>query len=173
MFDFCKIWTRSLIGRVFLIVGFSLSSFSKCVMCCFGQVSYFLVLFWIFKSICLCFLVILGDFGTEIHLDLKSRYRDFPSGPLVKNLPGNVGDRGSIPGLGRFLMPWGNWAHAPQLQRLHSRACEPQLLKPPCSRACMPQLLRLHATTTKSPCALEPVLCNRRSHCTEQPVHCS
>ena len=27
---------------------------------------------------------------------------DFPGGPVVKNLPANAGDTGSIPGLGRF-----------------------------------------------------------------------
>ena len=27
---------------------------------------------------------------------------DFPGGPMVKNPPANVGDTGSIPGLGRF-----------------------------------------------------------------------
>ena len=33
---------------------------------------------------------------------------DFPGGPVVKNLPANVGDTGSIPDLGRFHMPQGN-----------------------------------------------------------------
>ena len=28
--------------------------------------------------------------------------------PVVKNLPANTGDTGSIPGRGRFHMPWGN-----------------------------------------------------------------
>ena len=30
--------------------------------------------------------------------------RDFPGGPVVKNLPANAGDTGSISGLGRFHM---------------------------------------------------------------------
>ena len=30
--------------------------------------------------------------------------RDFPGGPMGKNLPANSGDTGSIPGLGRFHM---------------------------------------------------------------------
>ena len=30
---------------------------------------------------------------------------DFPGGPVVKNLSGNAGDTGSIPGPGRFHMP--------------------------------------------------------------------
>ena len=34
--------------------------------------------------------------------------RDFPGGPVVKNLPANAGDLGSTPELGRFLMQQGN-----------------------------------------------------------------
>ena len=34
---------------------------------------------------------------------------------VVKNLPANAGDMGSIPGLGRSPMPQSNWARAPQL----------------------------------------------------------
>ena len=33
---------------------------------------------------------------------------DFPGGPGVRNLPANPEDTGSIPGPGRFHMPWGN-----------------------------------------------------------------
>ena len=33
---------------------------------------------------------------------------DFPGGPVVKNLPANVGNTDSIPALGRFHMPWSN-----------------------------------------------------------------
>ena len=33
---------------------------------------------------------------------------DFPGGTVVKNLPANVGDTGSSPGLGRSHMPWSN-----------------------------------------------------------------
>jgi len=40
---------------------------------------------------------------------------DFPGSPVVKNLPVNVGDPGSIPGLGRSPMPRGNKPHVPQL----------------------------------------------------------
>ena len=32
----------------------------------------------------------------------------FPRGPVVKNLPANAVDTGSIPDLGRFHMPRGN-----------------------------------------------------------------
>ena len=37
---------------------------------------------------------------------------------MVKNLPPNEVDVGSIPALGRFHMLWGNEARAPQLQSL-------------------------------------------------------
>ena len=39
------------------------------------------------------------------YLMLKRKSWDFPGGPLVKNLPANAGDTGSIPGPGRFHMP--------------------------------------------------------------------
>ena len=32
----------------------------------------------------------------------------FPSGPVVKHPPASVRDLSSIPGPGRFYMPWGN-----------------------------------------------------------------
>ena len=32
----------------------------------------------------------------------------FPSGPVVKHLPCNAGDTGSIPSLGRFHLPQGS-----------------------------------------------------------------
>ena len=34
--------------------------------------------------------------------------RDFPGGTVVKNLPANAGDMGSIPGPGRSHMPQSN-----------------------------------------------------------------
>ena len=34
--------------------------------------------------------------------------KDFLGGPVVKNLPANAGDRGSISGPGKFHMPWSN-----------------------------------------------------------------
>ena len=74
----------------------------------------------------------------------------FPDGAVVENLPANAGDTGSSPGLGRSHMPRSNQARAPQLLSLHSRTCEPQLLKP---------------------AHLEPVLRNKRSHLNEKPAH--
>jgi len=35
----------------------------------------------------------------------KRIYWDFLGGPVVKNLPANAGDMGSVPALGRFHMP--------------------------------------------------------------------
>ena len=49
---------------------------------------------------------------------------------MVKSLPANAGDMGSIPGLGRFHMTQGNKAPVPQLLSLHSRACALQQEKP-------------------------------------------
>ena len=42
----------------------------------------------------------------------------FPGGAVVENLPANARDMGSSPGLGRFHMPWSNWAREPQLLSL-------------------------------------------------------
>ena len=39
---------------------------------------------------------------------IKNDKQDFPGGSVVKNLPANAGDTGSIPGLGRSHMPWSN-----------------------------------------------------------------
>ena len=54
---------------------------------------------------------------------------DFPAGPLVKNLPATAGDMGSISGLRRFHMPWGNSAQAPPLKSLPN--LEPALCSKP------------------------------------------
>ena len=79
---------------------------------------------------------------------LRSRINKlgFPGGAVVESLPANAGDTGSSPGLGRSHMPRSNWARAPQLLRLRSRAHKPQLLGP-------------WATITE-PAHLEPVLHN-------------
>ena len=47
------------------------------------------------------------DKQTETDSLLKVK-QDFPGGPVVKNLPANARDMGSIPGLEIFHMPWGN-----------------------------------------------------------------
>ena len=45
---------------------------------------------------------------SEGFISFKSCIRDFPAGPVVKNLPANAGDAGSIPGLGRSHMSCGD-----------------------------------------------------------------
>ena len=45
---------------------------------------------------------------------------DFPNGSVVRSLPANAGDTGSITGLGGFHMLRDSWAHAPQqLKPIH------------------------------------------------------
>ena len=61
----------------------------------------------------------------------------FPGGAVVKNPPANAGYMGSSPGPGGSHMLQSNWARAPQLLSLRSRAHEPQLLS-------------LRATTTEA-----------------------
>ena len=51
-------------------------------------------------------------------LVLLKKITDLPSGLVVKNLPANAADTGSIPGLRGSPMPWS------------SEACVPQQLKP-------------------------------------------
>ena len=46
----------------------------------------------------------------------KPNSQDFPGGTVVKNLPA-TGDMGLVPGSGRFCMPWGSYAHVPQLPK--------------------------------------------------------
>ena len=71
---------------------------------------------------------------------------DFPGGAVVGSLPTNAGDAGLIPGVGGSHMPQSDWAHAPQLLSLRSKAGEPKLLSP-------------HAATTEAraprACALQ------------------
>ena len=52
--------------------------------------------------------------------EYKSAYWDFPHGPVVKNLPADAGDMGSIAAPGRFHLPRANDTHEPQLASLLS-----------------------------------------------------
>ena len=52
----------------------------------------------------------------------------FPGGSVVKNLPTNAVDMGSIPCPGGSHMSWGDWAHVSQLLSLCFR--KPQLMSP-------------------------------------------
>ena len=54
-------------------------------------------------------------------------FRGHPGGSVVKNLPANAGDMGSIPDPGRSHMLQSNQARAPQLLSLFSRAHALQL----------------------------------------------
>ena len=50
---------------------------------------------------------------TELHNVTQEKHPqgdalDFLGGPAVKNPPANAGDMGSIPGPGRFHVPWSN-----------------------------------------------------------------
>ena len=40
--------------------------------------------------------------------ELKNHDQDFPGGLVVKNLPADAGDIDSIPGTGRYHIPWSN-----------------------------------------------------------------
>ena len=63
--------------------------------------------------------------------------RDFPSGPVVKNMPENAADTDSIPGP-RAKIPYAVGQlnpHATTTEPIHCGACESQLLKLAWSRA--------------------------------------
>ena len=84
---------------------------------------------------------------------LKSPLRDFPYGPVVKNLPSNTGDLGSIPGQGTKI------AHA--AGQLSPRATTTE---PTCSGAQEPQLERSLSAATKSPhAATEDLACRNKT----------
>ena len=73
----------------------------------------------------------------------------FPGGAVVGNPPASAGKMGSSPGPGGSHMPQSNYAGAPQLPSLWSRACEPQLLSPrTTTEVCAPGA---HAPQKKSP----------------------
>ena len=81
------------------------------------------------------------------HEWVTSLFKNFPSGPLVKNPPCNARDRGLIPGPGD---PTCCGASKPMSNNYW--AWTPQLLKPAC---------------------LELGLCNKRNHGSDKPVHCN
>ena len=92
---------------------------------------------------------------------------------MVKNLPANARDTGSIPGRERFHMPQSNSARGTQIWTQCSRAQEPQLLSPHAAtpEACVPQSLgsaRREATVMRSPSTTEKGSppCHQREACT-------
>ena len=42
----------------------------------------------------------------EMERALRMEAKDFPSGPVVKNMPAKAGDKGLIPGPRRLHRPW-------------------------------------------------------------------
>ena len=76
---------------------------------------------------------------------------------MAESPPANAEDMGLIPGLGKSHEPQSNYAHAPQVLSLSSRAIKPQLL------SCVLQ--------TRKPLCLEPMLRNKRSYHNEETSH--
>ena len=80
----------------------------------------------------------------------------FPDGTVYKNLSAKAGDMGSIPGPGRFHMPWVNWACVPQLLGLCAATAEAHVPRTPCSTAREATPLRKPGTTSVGrPCSLQ------------------
>ena len=84
---------------------------------------------------------------------IASKQRDFPGGPVVKNLLSNAGDMGSISGWGtKIPHALGQLSlRAPTIELVHlnERACVLQTTEPMCSGALVPQLGRSPHTTTR------------------------
>ena len=99
--------------------------------------------------------------GTDIYTLLCTDNGDFPGGPVVKNLPCNTGDAGSIPSQ-RARTP-----HA--AERLNPCAATAE---PVCSRAHVPHLESL-CTATAQPLHHSQSLCtcNKRSHMMQPISH--
>ena len=79
--------------------------------------------------------------------------KGFPGGSVLKNLPANAGDTGSIPDPRRFQMPWSN-------------------LSPCITIAEWAYDLDPRNHNHWSPCNVKPVL-HERSGWNEKPVHCN
>ena len=90
----------------------------------------------------------------HIQSPTKSPLGGFPGSSVVKNLPANAGDTGSIPDLGRSHMPQSNKACAPQPLSLCSRARPLQQERPPQWEALEPQLRSSpHSPQLETACA--------------------
>ena len=77
-----------------------------------------------------------GCLAPRLHMtEDKKQGRGFPGGAVVKNLPADAGDRGSIHDPARSHMPW-NKDPGPQLLSLCSTARELQVLRPRALRLC-------------------------------------
>jgi len=84
--------------------------------------------------------------------------QDFPGGPVDKNLPGNSGEMGSIPGPGSSHIPWSSKAQAPQPLSQCSRVSVLQQEKTPQTEAREPQLESTRRSTQGKACAATKTL---------------
>ena len=84
----------------------------------------------------------------QIKIVYKAPLRDFPGGPVVKNLPANAEDTGLIPVLGGSHMPWGNQIRALQLLK-------PALYSPWATTREAAIVRSLGTATKSSPCLLQ------------------
>ena len=88
----------------------------------------------------------------KIVLCIKTKHRDFPGGPVVKNPPSNAGAAGLIPGRGTKI-PHAGGATKP--------ACA-ATTEPMCSGVRLPQLERSPRTATKDRRAATKTRCSQR-----------
>ena len=92
-----------------------------------------------------------GAWWATVHGVARVGYNSATNPPVVKNLPANAGDMGSIPGPGRFRMSGSNYTWVPQLLSLGSTAQVLQLLKPVRLK---PVVHNKEATAMRSPCVM-------------------
>ena len=90
--------------------------------------------------------------GRKIGEKKNRQIWDILGGLVVKHLPANARDTGSVSGPGKSHMPWHNWVQVPQ-----HWACAQEPM----------------SCNYWSPQALEPMLCRGRSHHKEKPRYCS
>ena len=74
---------------------------------------------------------------------IKNNILAFAGGSVVKNLPANAGDVGSVSGLGMILHTLEQLSRCTKLLSLCSQAWELQLLKPMCPGARAPEQEKL------------------------------
>ena len=107
-----------------------------------------------------------------VFLGYYKKSRDFPRGPVVKNLPSNARSVGSIPGqateIPHAVGQLSPRATTTEVMHLNERACMVQTTEPTHSGAHMPQIERENPhTTTKE----KPARHNERSHMPQQRSH--
>ena len=88
----------------------------------------------------------LKTFPKDQEQDKNAHFRDFPGCPVVKNLPSNAGDVGSIPGRGTKIPHAAGQlsSHTTTTELLHliERSLVPQTTEPTRFGTCAPQLER-------------------------------